>query len=85
MIMLPADVLAVISATLRLERSLHLGEISAEPTQHILDHVIRPDIETLHLNFRRQVSISQMPSKAYELIRHLVSHFYNEFRGGLDL
>src|SRR5580698_10485528 len=59
--------------------------MSAKPAQHILDHVIRPDVETLRLNFRRQVSISQMPSEAYELIRHLVSYFDDGFRGGSNL
>ena len=47
--------------------------------------MIRPNIETVRLNFRRQVSIPKMPSEAYELIRHLVSDFDNRFRGSLNL
>jgi len=42
--------------------------------QHILDHVVGPDVKNVMSNLRRQMAISQMPGKTHELIGILMPH-----------
>jgi hypothetical protein len=76
---------AAVSAAFGLERSLHVCKIRSEATEHILDHMIGPKAESLVSNFSRQMPISQMPSKANELIGIFTPDFDKKLRSGLDL
>jgi hypothetical protein len=64
-IMVVMVAVAAIGAAFGLERSLYLYKVRSEAMEHVLDHMVGPNAENLVSNFRRQVSISQMPSKAH--------------------
>jgi hypothetical protein len=53
-----------VCAALRLEGDLDLQEIRSKTAEHILDHVVRSNAKNLVSNFRGQMAVSQMPSKA---------------------
>ncbi|HWY60222.1 MAG TPA: hypothetical protein VNZ03_37520 [Terriglobales bacterium] len=76
---------AGVSAAFGLERGLHLCKICSEAEQHILDHVVRPNAKDPVSNFSWQVSISQMPRKARQLIGIFMFDFDNELRRSLYL
>ena len=76
---------AAVSAALRLERSARRYELSSEPVEHVLDHMIGPNSEKLIVNFDRQMPISQMPGNPHELIGIDMSDFDNGLGSGLDL
>jgi hypothetical protein len=76
---------AAVSAALGLERDLHLYEIRSKTNEHILDHVVGPNAKNLVSNFSRQMPISQMPSKARQLIGIFMSDFDNELCCSLNL
>jgi hypothetical protein len=82
MVMMMAVV--AVRAAFRLERGLHLHKLSSEAMEHLLDHMVGPNAENLIANFSRQVSISQMPGKAHELMGIFMPDFDNRLRGGLD-
>ena len=65
-----------VSSTFGLESSLNLCEICSEATEHVFDHVIRPNQKNTVSNFSRQMPIAQVPSKAHQLYRILLSDFY---------
>jgi len=74
-----------VSAAFGLEGGLHLYKICSEATEHILDHMVRPNAKNLVSNFSRQMPISQMPGKAHKLFRIFMPDFDNGLRGGLNL
>jgi hypothetical protein len=74
-----------VGAALGLERGLHLYKIRSEAVEHILDHMVGPDAKSLVPNFSRQMSISQMPSKAHQLIGRSMPDFDNKLRGSPNL
>jgi len=76
---------AAVSAPFRLERSLHAYKNRFEAMQHILDHVVGPDVKNVMSNLRRQMAISQMPGKTHELIGILMPHLDERLRSGPDL
>jgi hypothetical protein len=76
---------AAVSAAFGLERDLHPHEIRSKTKEHILDHVVRPNAKNLTSNFSRQMSISQMPRKARQLIGIFMSDFDNELGCSLNL
>ena len=76
--------IATVSAAFRLERSLHLYEICSKAMEHILDHMVGPNAKNAVSNFGRQMTVSQMPSKAHQLIGIFVPHFDNKLRSGLN-
>jgi hypothetical protein len=76
---------AAVSATFGVEGSLHPYKIRFEAMEHILDHMVRPNAKNLVSDFGGQMSISQMPSKAHELIGVFMPDFDNTLRSGLDL
>jgi hypothetical protein len=78
-------VAVTVSTPFRLEGGQHLCNICSEATEHILDHMVRPNAENIVSNFRRQMPISQMPGKAHKLIGIFMSDFDNELGGSLDL
>jgi hypothetical protein len=69
---------AAISATFWLESRLHLHELRAEAVEHLLDHVVGPNAKDTVSNFRRQMPISEMPSKTGKLMGIFVSDFDNQ-------
>jgi hypothetical protein len=89
--MVPMFVMAVmvalvaIGAAFGLERGLDLYKIRAEPTEHVLDHMVGPNAENLVLNFSGQMSISQMPCQAHALIGIFMCDFNEKFGRRLDL
>jgi hypothetical protein len=74
-----------VGAAFGLERGLHLLEIRSEGMEHLLHHSVGPDAKSLVSNFNRQMSVSQMPSKAHKLIWLSMPDFDNKLRGGPDL
>ncbi len=76
---------AAVSAAFGLEGGLHLYELRSQAVEHILDHMVGPNAKNLVPNFSRQMSISQMPGKAHELIRIFMPDFDNRLRSGLNL
>ncbi len=76
---------AAVSAAFGLEGCLHLYKIRSEATEHILDHVVRPNAKNLMSNFSRQMPVPQMPGKAHELNGIFMPDFYNKLRSGLNL
>jgi hypothetical protein len=67
-----------------LKRGLHRYQMRSETTQHVLDHMVRPDTKNLVSNFGRQMPVSQMPSKTHHLIGIFMPDFDNVFGGSLD-
>jgi hypothetical protein len=88
--MVPAVIMAVmvavvaVSATLGLERGLRFRELRAEAAEHMFDHMVRPNAESLVTNFSRQVPVPEVPSQAHKLVGILVPDFDNMLRSGLD-
>jgi len=76
---------AAIGAAFGLEGGLHPDKIRPEAVEHVLDHMVGPDAKNLVSNFSRQMPISQMPSKAHELIELFMPDFDNRLRSGLNL
>src|SRR5882672_3294277 len=76
---------AAVCATLRLERDLYLHEIRSETAEHILDYMVGANAKNVVPNFRRQMPVSQMPSKPHKLMRIFVPDFDDGLRGGVDL
>ncbi len=62
MVVMVAD--SAVRATFGLEGDLDLHEIRSKTAEHILDHVVRSNAKNLVSNFRGQMAVSQMPSKA---------------------
>jgi hypothetical protein len=84
-IMIVMAAVAAVSAAFGLEGGLHLDKIRSEAMEHIFDHMVGPNAKNLVSNFSRQMSISQMPGKAHELIRIFMPDFDNRLRSGLNL
>jgi hypothetical protein len=76
---------AAVRAAFRLEGDVRLSEIRSETAEHFLDHMVRANAKNLTPNFRRQMPVSQMPSKAHKLLRIFVPDFDDELWSGLDL
>jgi hypothetical protein len=74
-----------VCAALGLEGNLHFDEIRPETEEHVLNHMVGPNAEDLVPNFRGQMAVSQMPSKAHQLLRISVPDFDDDLRRGLDL
>jgi len=55
-----------VSAAFRVEGRLDLGDAGAEPSRHILDHMIAADAQTFLQQFGRQMAIAQMPGDAHQ-------------------
>jgi hypothetical protein len=83
-IMIVMAAVAAVSAAFGLKGALRLDKICAEATEHILDHMVRPDANNLVSNLSRQMSISQMPGKAHKLIRIFMPDLDNGLRRGLN-
>jgi hypothetical protein len=73
-----------VGAAFGLKRGLHRYQLRSETTQHVLDHMVRPDTKKLVSNFGRQMPVSQMPSKTHKLIGIFMPDFDNVFGSGLD-
>jgi hypothetical protein len=87
--MVPAVIVAVmvpvvsgISTTLGLKTGLHSCEFRAEAAEHVFDHMVWPNAENLIPNFRRQMSVSEVPSQAHQLVGIFVPDFDNMLRSG---
>jgi hypothetical protein len=78
-------VMAAVRAAFGLKRGLHLHELRSKATEHIFDYVVRPNTKSVGSNFSRQVTVSQMPRKAHELMGIFVSDFHNQLRSSLNL
>jgi hypothetical protein len=77
-------VTVAVGAALGLKRGLHLRELCSEAMEHFLDHVVGPKAKNLASNFRRQMPVSEVPGKTYELMWILMSDFDNRFRSSLN-
>jgi hypothetical protein len=73
-----------VSAALRLERGLHVGELRAEAAQHVLDNMVRPDAKNLITDFSGQVPVPEVPGQSRELAGIPVPDLDEMFVGSLD-
>jgi len=76
--------LHAVCTPLRLERLLQPYQISPEPLEHVLDHVIRPNAKNVVSNFSRHMPVPQMPGHGRELIEIRVADLDDQLRGRLD-
>lgn len=76
---------AAVCTAFGLEGDLYLHEIRSETAEHILDHMVGANAKNVVPNFRRQMPVSQMPSKPRERMRIFVSDFDDGLRGCVDL
>jgi len=83
-IMIVMVIMTAVCPALGLERSSDLPENGAEAVKHILDHMVRTDTKGVVSNVGRQMTIAEMPCKAYKLARIFVRYLDNRFRGRLN-
>jgi len=74
-----------VRAAFGLEGSLHVHKIRSQPTEHLFDHIVRPNAKNLAANFGRQMPISQVPSKTCKLTGILMPDFDKELGSRLNL
>jgi hypothetical protein len=74
-----------VRAAFGLEGSAHVHKIRSQAMQHRFDHMVRPNAKDLASNFRRQVPISQVPSKTRKLTGILMPDFDDELGSSLNL
>jgi hypothetical protein len=84
-IMVVRVAVAAVSAAFGLEAGVHSYQIGSEAMQHILDYVVRSDTKKLVSNIRRQMAISEVPSKAHKLIGIFMRDFDTRLRSCLNL
>jgi hypothetical protein len=89
MMMLAAMVFVMVAVTVstafRLEGGLDFLKIRPQATEHIFDHVVGPYKKNVISNFSRQMPITQVPGKAYQLYRIVMSNFHEILRSRLNL
>jgi hypothetical protein len=78
-------IVAAVRAAFGLKGRLHLNELRAKAMEHLFDHVVGPNPKNVASNFSRQMTVSQMPCKARELMEIFVSDFHNQLRSSLNL
>jgi hypothetical protein len=78
-------IVTAVRAAFGLKRCLHLHERCAKAMEHIFDHMVGPNPKNVVSNFGRQMTVSQMPHKAQELMGIFVSDFHNRLRSSLNL
>ena len=74
-----------VGAALGLEGHLGRAKVRSEATQHILDHMVGPNTQSLIANIGRQMPISQMPGEPHQLSRVFMPDFNDELGRGLNL
>ena len=74
-----------IGATLRVERRFDLDQACTEPLHHRFDHVVAPDAQAASGDLRRQVTISEMPGDANQMLRIAAADFHQRLRRRHDL
>src|SRR5262245_12761236 len=84
-IMFVMMVVVPVCAAFGLERSPYVHKSRSQAMQHLFDHMVRPNAKDLAANFSRQMPISQMPSKAHELIGVFMPDVNNKLGSGLNL
>jgi hypothetical protein len=84
-IMFVVVAVVAVSAAFGLEGALHRYDIRSEAAEHILDHMVGPNIKNLVSNFRRQMPVSQMPRKAQKLAGIFMRDFDDKFHSCLNL
>ncbi len=63
-IMVVMMAMATVSTTLGLEGAPDLHEVGSETAEHILDHMVGPNTKNLVSNFREEMAVAKVPSKA---------------------
>ena len=74
-----------IGAAFGIERRLDLADVGAQPTQHVLDHMVPADPQLRAENLRRQMAVAEVPGDAGELLEVAGLHFGERLRRGQDL
>ncbi|HTB13242.1 MAG TPA: hypothetical protein VK752_16780 [Bryobacteraceae bacterium] len=77
-------IMTAVCPALGLERSIDCPENGAEFVKHILDHMVRTNTKAVVSNVGRQMTIAEMPCKAYKLATIVVRNLDNRFRGRLN-
>lgn len=72
-----------VGPALRLKWRLHMDDVRAKPTQHVLQHMVALNEQTISLDLRRRMPIAHMPGEAREG-RAGRPHFGEGLRGGDD-
>jgi hypothetical protein len=83
-IMVMMVAVSAIGAPFRLKRYTHLRKFRSETAEHVFDDMIWANAEDVVSDLGRQMTISQMPGKAYKLMRIFVPDFNNDFGRGPD-
>jgi hypothetical protein len=78
-IMVMMVAVSAIGAAFGLKGGMHFYKIRSEAEEHVLDDMVGANAKDVVSNFCRQMAISQMPSKAYKLMRIFVPDFNNSF------
>src|SRR5437879_4022834 len=60
---------ARIGAAFGIERRFDLDYAGTKPFHHRLDDVVAPDTQALGRNLRRQMTVSEMPGEANQMLR----------------
>ena len=55
---------ATVSTTFRIERPLHVVHMSAEPDHHVLEHMVRLNVDRAARDFRWRVPVADVPGDA---------------------
>jgi hypothetical protein len=77
--------MAPISSAFGLKVVLHLRKLCSEAIKHILDHVIGPNAKNAISQFRWQMTVSEMPCDAQQLLAILMSDLDQRLDSGSDL
>jgi hypothetical protein len=78
-------VAVAVGSAFGLEGRLQLYELRAKAAEQILDYMVGSNADYLFSDISWQVSISQMPGKADELIGIFVPDFHDQLGCGLNL
>ena len=63
-IMVVMMAMPTVSTALGLEGNPHLDEIRSETEEHVLNHMVGTNAKNLVSNFRGQMAVAKVPSKA---------------------
>jgi hypothetical protein len=69
-----------IGAAFRVERRFDFDQPRAEPLHHRFDHVVAADTQAASGDLRRQVTISEMPGDANQMLRIAAADFHQRLR-----
>jgi hypothetical protein len=85
LIMIVVVAMASISSPFGLKVVLHPRKLCSKTMKHILDHMIGPNAKNAISQFRWQMTVSEMPCDAQQLLAILMSDLDQKLDSGSDL